>query len=378
MITSVTLLFLLLLTLSVPPLAYLLWARRNSRKPWNLERNHNYSPKVSLVIATYNEAKVIGRKLENVNRMNYPEDKLEVIVIDSASTDGTLDVCKAYLDTHKNRFPISLISENERLGKSHALNTALANAKGEIIATSDADSFWDPDALQNAVSFFVDSSVGAVTGREKITNLKRSIYATSEGLYRKFYYTLRFAESKISSTLIFQGELSLYRRSVFEKFEDKAGCSDDTGTIINIISKGFRCIFTPDSVFSDNAAFSFGGRLAQKSRRAEHLIAGVLKSLRLKFSGRFPICWSIILFSFYFHVVSPLLLLFTGVVAIFIFLVYFQSLWFVLLFIPLVLVRKVRLFLASYLTGNIALFFGLLQNLRRDRSSYWRKIDEMR
>ncbi|MEM2145107.1 MAG: glycosyltransferase, partial [Candidatus Jordarchaeaceae archaeon] len=194
---------ILLMSLLIPPSTYYLWMRQKERQVWNLKRNYKYEPKISLIIATYNEAKVIKTKLENVYSLNYPEDKLEVIVVDSASTDGTLEVCREFLATHNIRFPTLLLSEEERRGKSHALNTALQYAKGEIIATSDADSFWEPDALCNAVSFFADSSVGAVTGRERLINLGKSIHTLSEGLYRKFYYTLRLGESKIHSTLIF-------------------------------------------------------------------------------------------------------------------------------------------------------------------------------
>ncbi|MEM2144619.1 MAG: hypothetical protein QW279_04610, partial [Candidatus Jordarchaeaceae archaeon] len=152
-----------------------------------------------------------------------------------------------------------------------------------------------------------------------------------------------------------------------------------TGTVINIISKGYRCIFVPDLIFYDTAAFTLKGRLMLKSRRAQHLIAGVLQSLHFKVNGKLPIPLLVVLFNFYLHLISPVLFLLTIVVIGATITLYFSTFWFLLLlFVPLLLIKKLRLFLVSYFTSNIALIIGIIQNTRRKRSSSWRKIDEMR
>ena len=372
-------LVLLLVALYAPLLFYYAWMKNKAKKAWGLIVNQNYRPKLSLIIPTYNEALVISKKLEDIQGIEYPEDKLQVILVDSASTDGTLAVCKDWLEKNNFRFSITLLSEKQRLGKSHALNTALEFADGEIIATSDADSFWEPEALSKAVSFFADPSVGAVTGREELINLEKSVHTLSEGIYRKFYYVLRLGESKVNSTLIFQGELSLYRRAALEKFEDKAGYSDDTGTVVNIISKGYRCLFVPDAVFHDTTAFSLRGRLMLKSRRAQHLISGITHSLKLKIDGKLPLSATVIFFNFYMHIISPLLLISAAFVFAVAIVLYFQNLWYLLLFgIPLLAFNKSRILLFSYLTSNIALIVGLMRHLTRKREVAWRKIEEMR
>lgn len=379
-----TMLLLAILTLlsaglSVPSIIYYAWMRNKTKKAWGLAIDKSYEPRISLIVATYNEASVISNKLEDIQKIDYPAEKLQVILIDSASSDGTLDICKNFVKKNDLRFPIKLISEKERLGKSHALNTALQYVEGEIIATSDADSFWEPNALREAVSFFADPSVGAVTGREKLINLEKSVYTLSEGSYREFYYTLRLGESKVHSTLIFQGEFSLFRRIALGKFEDKAGYSDDTGTVINIVSKGYRCIFVPEAVFHDTAAFSFKGRLMLKSRRAQHLIAGIVQSLRLKIRGNLPLSLAIVLFNFYIHVISPLLLISAAIVGGFVFILYFQVVWFLIpLAILLLTFKNSRIFLISYLTSNLALIIGLSLHLTKKREVTWPKIEEMR
>lgn len=261
------------------------------------------------------------------------------------------------------------------MGKSHALNTALEYAEGEIITISDADSFWEPDALRKAVPFFADPSVGGVTGREELINLKQTIHTLSEGLYRKFYYTLRLGESKVYSTLIFQGELSLYRRSALEKFEDRAGYSDDTGTVINIVSRGYRCIFVPEAVFHDTAAYSLRGRLMLKSRRAQHLVAGIMGSLKLKAQGRLPLSSAIVLFNFYMHVISPLLLVSTAFIVV----LHFSTFCYLIPLVVLLLIfKKSRVFMISYLTSNLALITGLIRHFIGKKEVTWRKIEEMR
>lgn len=370
------LVFLVLLTaLLVPPLIYYAWMKGKTKNSWSLTINDNYQPKVSLIIPTYNEAAVVRKKLENTQRIDYPADKLQVILVDSASTDGTLAVCEDFLEKNDLRFPMRLLSEGKRMGKSHALNTALEYAEGEIIAISDADSFWEPDTLRKAVPFFADPSVGAVTGREELINLEQTIHTLSEGLYRKFYYTLRLGESKVHSTLIFQGELSLYKKSALEKFEDRAGYSDDTGTVIDIVSRGYRCIFIPAAVFHDTAAYSLYGRLVLKSRRAQHLVAGIMRSLKLKAQRRLPLSSAIVLFNFYMHVISPLLFVFTAFIGV----LYLVTFWYLipLVILPL-LFEKSRVFVISYLTSNLALIVGLIRHFVGKKEVTWRKIEEMR
>jgi cellulose synthase/poly-beta-1,6-N-acetylglucosamine synthase-like glycosyltransferase len=370
---------MLLGALIVPNIFYFMWMKNTAKRDWGLVIDHDFRPKVSLVIPTYNEAKVIDKKLENIQKLDYPADKLEVILVDSASTDGTLDVCRSFLEKNKLRYPVKMLSEEQRLGKSHALNMALQHAKGEIIATSDADSFWESDALLETVPFFADPSVGAVTGREVLLNLEKNIYTMSEGVYRDFYYILRLGESKINSTLIFQGELALYRKSALDKFEDRAGYSDDIGTVVKMVSKGYRCIFVPKAIFHDTAACSFIGRLELKSRRAQHLIAGIIQALKFKISRKLALSSAIVAFNFYMHVISPLLFVVTSLLGVIAFVLHFSVLWLLIpIALPLLVFRKPRSFIISYLTSNLALIIGLGRHIVGRKEATWRKIEEMR
>ena len=365
--------------LVMPPIAYYLWMKNKSRAGWGFNRSQEYRPKVTLIIPTYNEAAVVTRKLENVEKLNYPDDKLEVIVVDSNSVDGTLDVCRDFLANTRFRFPVRLVSEEKRLGKSHALNAVLRFAEGDIIATSDADSYWDENVLLNAVSYFGDRSVGAITGRESITNLDKSVHAKSEGMYLRFYHNLRLGESKVYSTFIFNGGLAMYRRSALERFEDRPGYSDDVGTVVKMISQGYRCLYVPDAIFNDTAAHSLSGKVMLKSRRAQHLIAGIVQAIHLKLNHCFRLPWSIVLFNFYMHILLPFITFSVLVLAAAVYAVYFQFLWFIPIPVFFVLLfQPIRLFVISFMTGNVALLLGLINHFTKQRSTFWPKIEEMR
>ena len=214
-----------------------------------------------------------------------------------------------------------------------------------------------------------------LNGSEKFINPEQSVHTQSEGLYRKFYYRLRLGESKIHSTLVFQGELSLYRKNILNKFEDRPGYSDDTGTVVQIVSRGYRCIFVPEAIFYDSAAYSLSVRLMLKSRRAQHLIAGIIDSIKLKIRRKLPISSAVVLFNFYMHVLYPLLFVSTAIVLS----LYLYNFWYL---IPLVIVpfifTKSRVFLISYVTSNLALMMGLIRHFFGTKEATWQKMDEMR
>jgi poly-beta-1,6-N-acetyl-D-glucosamine synthase len=364
-------------SLAIPPLIYYFWMK-SKKGVLDVKLDNNFQPNVSMIVCTYNEAKMIERKLENIQNLQYPKDKLRIILVDSASKDGTLEKVNHFVSNTSLRFPVTILSEPERLGKSHALNVAFKQVDGEIIATSDADSFWEPDALLKAVAYFADPTIGAVMGKERITNSERNVHTMGEGLYRDFFYTMRLGESCLHSTIFFQGELALYRRNAFNGFEDKPGYSDDHGTVIRIISNGYRCIFAPEAVFSDMAPVSLDGRLKLKSRRSEHLLSSVLLSTRLKLKNIFVMPWRVLLFNFYLHVIAPFLLIITLLLTGILYIIYFNEYWFLGFLAFLLFLKKPRVFLVSYLTSNLALIMGLYHIITGKRSSAWQKVDEMR
>ncbi|MGC8584364.1 MAG: glycosyltransferase, partial [Thermoproteus sp.] len=187
------------------PLVYYIQARRWLKQPWGVQAEEGHTPYVTVVVPTHNEAPLIEAKLEDIARQDYPPDKLQIIVVDSASTDGTPE--KAERWAGQRRVAVEVLREPQRNGKAHALNLALKHARGDVVVITDADSHWpDPQTLRKAVRWLSDPTVGAVTCLKKPAG-RRGVEAT----YRDYYNVLRLAESKRWATPVFHGELAAFR-----------------------------------------------------------------------------------------------------------------------------------------------------------------------
>ena len=266
---------LALIHFGTPLLYYWYMKTKYLNKPWNIKINPNYKPRVTIIVPTYNEAKFIQSKLNNIYTQNYPKNLIEIIVVDSASTDGTAELAEEWASKYRN-INMKLIRENERRGKAHALNHALKYATGDIVIIADADAIWPSNALKEALKWFADPMVGAVSCLKKPTgsNIKEV-----EENYRKYYNILRIAESKAWSTPIFHGELAAFKKKLIEElggFPTDIG-ADDSHTATLIALKGYRAI-VHDSITCIEAV-ARKGYFWWRIRRAQHLIQHFTKTL---------------------------------------------------------------------------------------------------
>ena len=124
-------------------------------------RTGDETPRVSLVISAYNEDSVIRAKLENTLALDYPEDRLEIVVVSDASTDDTDDIVKGFAPR------VRLERQRHRLGKTAGLNQVLPTLTGDIVVFSDANAMYQPDAVRMLVRNFGDPAVGCVTGESR-------------------------------------------------------------------------------------------------------------------------------------------------------------------------------------------------------------------
>ena len=291
------------------PLAYYYYMKiKYLNKPWNIKINPNYKPKITIIIPTYNEAKFIQQKLDNIHEQDYPREKLEVIVIDSASTDGTPELVKQWTQKHPE-INLKLIQEPERRGKAHALNHALKHVAEdtEIVIITDTDAFWpDKNTLRKVAKYLSDPQVGAVSCIKKPTGTKTTI----EENYRQYYNVLRIAESKAYSTPIFHGELAAYKKKHLLEiggFPTDIG-ADDSHTATKIALQGHRAI-TPEDLICTEAIPS-QGYFSWRIRRAQHLIQHFTKTLKTKPKTPKPLK-KILKTETYLHLINPWILLTT-------------------------------------------------------------------
>jgi len=169
------------------------------------------TPKVSLIIAAYNEEKDIAAKIENALALDYPPDRLEIIVASDCSTDRTCSIVSGYSGR------VILYQCGQRLGKTAAQNRAASIARGQIVVFSDATTMYDRLAIRNLVRPFADTTVGCVAGRLVYTDSGKSSVGTGCISYWAYENLLKVSESRLSSLIGVSGCMYAVRRSSYNQ-----------------------------------------------------------------------------------------------------------------------------------------------------------------
>ncbi len=347
------------------PLAYYYYAKTKwLPKPWNIKVDENYKPRITIILPTYNEEKLIEERLENIYSQTYPKELVEIIVVDS-SEDKTPEIVEKWYLTHKD-IKLKLIRENERRGKAFALNEALKHANSEIIITADADALWPQNALCETAKWFSDPSVGAVSCLKKPAGM--GPLGTEKG-YRKYYNILRLAESKACSTPIFHGELAAFRKELLLKingFPTDIG-SDDSHTATRIASVGYRAI-TPEIWVSEKIPKDY---IPWKIRRAQHLVQHFMKTTKLTIENK--TFKEILRTEVYLHIINPWILLAATTLLVIDMLLLKSTVSPVLLSVGVILliVKEYR----TWITQQIYLIMATIKNIRT-KEIVWDKQDK--
>jgi cellulose synthase/poly-beta-1,6-N-acetylglucosamine synthase-like glycosyltransferase len=227
------------------------------------------TPSVTLLIAAYNEDKIIAQKLDNCLSIDYPKDKLEIIVVSDGSDDRTNEIVEGYKDKGIRLHPLF-----PRRGKTSALNKTLPIAKGEIIVFSDANVMYKPDSLKCFVRNFSDDSVGVVTGDVKMLNEDIS-FGKLESLYYDYERFIQSRESDFFSCIGVDGAMYAVRRDLFSAPSDGI-ILDDFVISMNIARKGYRIIYEPESVSAERSS----PNLRQDFVRKVRIAAGGFQALK--------------------------------------------------------------------------------------------------
>jgi poly-beta-1,6-N-acetyl-D-glucosamine synthase len=363
--------WLFLGALALGPAAFIyLYMRRKSAAPWPCLIDFAFKPKVSLIVPTYNEADIIEYKLANIAKLTYPKESIEIVIVDSASTDDTAQIIHQFQTQH--RLNLKLIVEPKRKGKSHALNNALSACSGEIIVVSDADCFWPADILEKSLPYLADPTVGAIGGPKILFNSKQTWITRMETAYLKSANFLRLGESKAGSTVFFEGGFSAFKKSALEKFDAYGTGSDDCGSIISIIEKKYRAMLVTDAMFYSSFPATFRGKISIKLRRINQLIRVFAKYMDLIVKGKVNGAKCTVVPNSLLYLVSPIA--FVG----FLFMTGYWLLLYPLLLalFALLLVPQVRFYTYQILENNILLFVSLLAVLFGQKFSVWAKPED--
>lgn len=227
-----------------------------------VSRDSGSLPTVSTIIAAYNEEKVIEARIQNALSLNYPADKMEILVISDGSTDETPRLVGEFADRG-----VRLLHQPARRGKTAAINRAVPHTSGEILLFADANTSYNSDAVRNLVRNFVDPQVGAVSGRKNILQEKGRSASEGEASYWEYESSLKSWESRLGSIATADGEIVAMRRALFSPIPEKI-VHDDMALTLSVIQRGYRVIYEPEAISSELASKSIGDEYQIKIRLA--------------------------------------------------------------------------------------------------------------
>jgi cellulose synthase/poly-beta-1,6-N-acetylglucosamine synthase-like glycosyltransferase len=227
-------------------------------------------PPVTLVIAAFNEESVIAAKIENSLALDYPPEKLEVVVVSDGSTDSTEEIVRGF--DHPG---VRLISR-PREGKLRALSAGVERASGEIIVLTDANSVLESDSLTQIVESFADPEVGGVCGNKRYLSAdKGDSTGEGEGLYWRYDKWQKKLESSMGSIFAADGAFYAIRKDLFVPIDDPAQ-ADDIAISARVVLQGFRLLYEPAAVAWEEAPREGRKELRRKIRVVNHTIRALL------------------------------------------------------------------------------------------------------
>ncbi len=233
--------------------------RRLHKKQWS----PSAVPTVTILIAAYNEAEFIAKKLENTLALNYPHELLQILVAADGSDDGTDEIVRRFASrgVELNYIP-------ERQGKMAAINRAIQLARGEIVVFSDANNAYEVHTLRALVAPFSDPRVGMVTGAKHILRGGGSL-GNSEGLYWRYESFIQTHESRLGCCTGAAGEIMAIRRKLYTPPPPKI-INDDANIALAVIRAGYRVVYAREARSFETVSLTAQDEIRRRTR----IIAG--------------------------------------------------------------------------------------------------------
>ncbi len=223
----------------------------------------NITPSVSFIITAYNEERRIGAKLDNSLQLDYPRERLEIVVASDCSTDGTDDIVRAHA-----ALGIRLIRASERKGKEAAQHLAVSQTSGEILVFSDTATTLHPNAITNIVKSFNDPTVGCVSSVDRFMDAEGKV--SGEGAYVRYEMLLRTLETKVNTLVGLSGSFFAAHRKVCAPWAPDL--QSDFNTLLNSMRQGMRGVSDPDSI-------GYYKNLADETKEYQRKVRTVLRGI---------------------------------------------------------------------------------------------------
>ena len=266
---------LLVHTHVIYPLSLWVIARLRGRKATAVDPPADL-PIVSLIIVAHDEEEVIAHRLRNARDLDYPRDLVELIVASDGSSDRTVELARAA--------DADVVLDLPRAGKVEAQNAAVEAAQGELLAFSDANSFWSPDALRRLVARFADPRVGYVCGQVRLLG---SGSENEEGTYWRYEMAVRELESELGGITAGNGAIYATRPDAYVVLDSARG--HDLSFPFTMTRRGWRALYAPDAVAQEKMAPTIAGEFARKRRMMARTWGVVLGDRMLSPRGYGPL-----------------------------------------------------------------------------------------
>ena len=240
-----------------------LWLIDHIFKPKKIHKNFSFEPTVTILVPAHNEEKVIEAKIKNCFELDYPKDKLEVIVTSDNSTDKTNEIVQNFIKNNSEK-KIQLYITKNRMGKTNAQNEAQKLVNTEILFMSDANSILKKDAVKEIVSCFTNDKIVYVAGRQSYTNTTENRTSDSDGIYLKLDLYMRDVESRLQTITAANGAIYAVRNCAYHDFKPIA-CHDEAMPYF-YAGRGLKALYNPDAIAYEKAGENIKDEFKRKVR----------------------------------------------------------------------------------------------------------------
>ena len=231
------------------------------RKHKLLSEEASFLPNVSILISAYNEEAVIERKIQNILAIDYPKEKLQVLIGDDGSSDATAEIIARYADQG-----ITLVKAPKNAGKASMLNRLNGYATGEILVFCDANTMCFPNVVRKLIGPFVDKKIGCVCGHLILSDRSGSLLGKGESSYWDLESEMKKFEGTLDLLIGGNGALYAIRKELYTELPVKKSVMDDFFITTKILQKGYYSTFIGSAIGTEQTSKESAGEFRRKVR----------------------------------------------------------------------------------------------------------------
>ena len=263
------------------PILALLVGRMTNRL---VNKDPEFLPRVTLIIAAFNEARHIEATVRNKLAQDYPGELLQILVVSDGSSDGTDEIVERIAAAEPR---VRLLRQTPRQGKTAALNRAVAQSGGEILVFSDANSIYRQGALRMLIRNFADPDVGYVSGQMLYANSDGSLVGDGCTAYMRYENALRAIETRIGSIVGVDGAIDSVRRSLYRPMQPDQ--LPDFVLPLDVAEQGYRVVYEPEAIVTEEALSDEAAEYRMRVRVALRALWALWDKRRLFNPLRYPL-----------------------------------------------------------------------------------------